>query len=110
MDQELIQIYTMATRTACLQMTAAHLGALRDSVEHASCLTGKSGWARSAAAHAEIFTLLAGMTGDPVLSAVAPGTPDALYRVVGPAVQGMIVGSRQRLLACMRMRDADGAA
>lgn len=46
-DEGLIQIQAMAARIACLQMTALHLKALHDSVDHASCLpTGPSGIAR----------------------------------------------------------------
>jgi hypothetical protein len=59
MDEGLIQVQAMATRIACLRMTAQHLTALRDTVERASCLPARSDWDRKAAAHAEIFHLLA---------------------------------------------------
>jgi hypothetical protein len=58
MDEGLIQIQAMAARIACLQMTAQHLKALHDSVEHASCRPTRSQWDRKAAAHADSFRLL----------------------------------------------------
>jgi hypothetical protein len=38
MDDGLIQVQAMATRIACLRMTAQQLKAVQDSVERASCL------------------------------------------------------------------------
>lgn len=113
MDDELIRVHAMATRAACARMTTMRLSALRDSAEHASCLPGKSAWDRRAAAHAEIFILLARMTDDPVLAPVLLGAADDVHHLVlvaGPAANGMIVSSRRRLLAYMRAGDADGAA
>jgi DNA-binding GntR family transcriptional regulator len=110
MDEDLIQVCTMATRDACVRMTTARLRALHDSVEYASCLTGGSGWGQRAAAHAEIFTLLADMTDGADLATVMPATTDVVYDAVGPVAHGMIVSSRRRLLAHMRAGDADGAA
>ena len=113
MDDELIRVHAMATRAACTRMTTTRLRALRDSVEHASCLPGKSAWDRRAAAHAEIFILLARMTDDPLLTPVLLSAADDVHHLVlvaGPAANGMIVSSRQRLLAYMRAGDADGAA
>jgi hypothetical protein len=54
------------------------------------------------------------MTDDPALAPVLQGAAGVLHHlvlVVGPAANGMIVSSRQRLLAYMRAGgDADGAA
>ncbi len=50
MDEGLIQVQAMATRIACLRMTARHLKALHDSIECASCLPGRSQWDRKVAA------------------------------------------------------------
>ena len=105
MDDEFIRINAMATGAACAQMTAMRLRGLHDSVEHASCLPGKSAWHRRAAAHAEIFILLARMTDDPVLAPVLLGAADDVHHLVlvaGPAANGTILSSRQRLLAYMR--------
>jgi GntR family transcriptional regulator, transcriptional repressor for pyruvate dehydrogenase complex len=113
MDEGLILLQATATRAACARMTAQHLRALHDSVEHACCLRGRFPWDRRAAAHAEIFTLLADMTDDPALAPVLRGAAGVMHHlvlVVGPAANGMIVSSRQRLLAYMRAGDADGAA
>lgn len=113
MDDEFIRVNAMATRAACARMTTMRLRALHDSAEHASCLLGKSAWDRRAAAHAEIFILLARMTDDPVLAPVLLGAADDVHHLVlvaGPAANGMILSSRQRLLAYMRAGDADGAA
>jgi DNA-binding FadR family transcriptional regulator len=111
--EELIHGQAIAARIACEQMTAPALLILRDSVERASSLPTRPGWARKAAAHAEIFRLLADLAGDRA-AAMAPGGRDGLIRdlmrTVGPAANGMITSSRQRLLAHLHAGDADGAA
>ena len=109
---ELIEAQALAARTACEQMTAPAMKRLLDSVERASSLPARPGWERKAAAHAEFFRLLADVAGD---QAPAGLTGQArlirdLMRTVGPAVNGMITSSRQRLLARLRAGDADGAA
>ncbi len=113
MDEGLIQVQVMATRIACQRMTAEHLKALHDSVEHAACLPARSQWDRKAAAHAEIFQLLADVADDPVLGPVLTGSAGSAYHLmvtVGRAADGMIAGSRQRLLAHLRARNAEQAA
>ena len=113
MDEGLIQIQVMATRLACLRMTAQHLAALHDSVEHASRLPARSQWDRKAAAHAEIFGLLAEMAADPVLAPALSGGAGLVHHLmltVGPGAGGMIAGSRRRLLAHLRSGDAEEAA
>lgn len=82
MDDEFIRVNAMATRAACARMTTMRLRALHDSAEHASCLLGKSAWDRRAAAHAEIFILLARMTDDPVLAPVLLGAADDVHHLV----------------------------
>jgi hypothetical protein len=59
MEQGMIQAQAMAARIACAWMTMVHLTALHDSVERACGLAGRPQWGRKAAAHAEIFSLLA---------------------------------------------------
>ena len=112
MEEGMIQLLAMAARVACARMTTQRLAALRDSVEQASCLA-RSQWERKAAAHAEIFTLLAEVVDDPGLTPVlqdgAEGMRD-LMLAVGRSADGMIVGSRQRLLAYIRAGDGEGAA
>jgi GntR family transcriptional repressor for pyruvate dehydrogenase complex len=113
MEEGMIQAQAMAARTACARMTTLHLGALHDSVEWACGLAGKSQWDRKAAAHAEIFSLLADVVDDPLLAPLltaGPGYMRELMLAVGRAADGMIVSSRRRLLAHMRAGDGEGAA
>jgi hypothetical protein len=112
MDEELIQAQAMAARIVCLRMTAQHLKTLHDSVDQASRLPARSQWDRKAAAHAEIFSLLAAAA-DPVRSEalhVAADLVHDLMLAVGPAAGGMIASSRRRLLAHMAAGRADEAA
>jgi hypothetical protein len=112
MDEELIQAQATAARIVCLRMTAQHLKTLHDSVDQASRLPARSQWDRKAAAHAEIFSLLAAAA-DPVPSEalhVAADLVHDLMLAVGPAAGGMIASSRRRLLAHMAAGRADEAA
>ncbi len=108
-------IWTQATaarvRIACEKLTAPALGMLRDSVECAASLPTKPGWERKAAAHAEIFRLLADIAGDRVAEDPGGGVGFAgeLLRAAGPAVNGMITSSRRRLLEHLLAGDADAA-
>src|SRR6266446_6685713 len=102
----------MATRAAYVRMTTPRLRDRHDSVEQASCLQARSGpgWDRRAAAYAEIFTLLAGMTDDATLAPVllgAAGVVGRLMIVAGPTANDIIASCRQRLLACLRAGDED---
>ena len=54
----MIQAQAVA-RIACARMTMVHLTALHDSVDGLAALRGRSPWGRRAAAHAEMFSLLA---------------------------------------------------
>jgi DNA-binding FadR family transcriptional regulator len=113
MEEGMIRAQAMAARIACARMTTPHLRALHDSVEHAVCLTARSQWERKAAAHAEIFDLLADVVDDPVLVPMLSGGAgymSDLMVAVGRAADGMIASSRKRLLAHMRAGDGDGAA
>jgi DNA-binding FadR family transcriptional regulator len=87
-------------RLACAQMTVPALEMLRDSVGCAASLPTRSGWERKAAAHAEIFGLLAEIAGEPAAGNPGGGTGfiRELMRAVGPAANGMITSSRRRLL------------
>ena len=74
---------------------------------------GRFQWGRKAAAHAEIFSLLAGMVDDPLLAPLlSGGTAYAreMMLAVGRVADGMIVSSRRRLLAHLRAGDGQGAA
>ena len=113
MEEAMIQAQAMAASVACARMTALHLSALHDSVERASCLAAGSQWDRKAAAHAEIFDLLADVADDPTLAPLLKGGAAyvrELMLTVGRAADGMIVSSRRRLSAHMRAGDWEGAA
>jgi DNA-binding FadR family transcriptional regulator len=114
MDEELIWWCVMATRAACARMTAAHLKALQDCVGQACCLPARLAWGLRAAVHVQIFNLLSDVAADhPVPALVlteAVGTVYDLMVAVGPTADGMIKSSRSRLLALIRVGDADGAA
>ena len=113
LSAELIWIQATAARIriACEKMTAPALGMLRDSVECAASLPTKPGWERKAAAHAEIFRLLAEIAGDRAAGnpGGAAGFAGELMHAVGPAVNGMITSSRRRLLEHLLAGDAGAA-
>ena len=109
----MISLLTAATRIACRQMTPQHLTALDASVERASCLSARYDWERKVTAHAELFTMLADVTGDRDLARLVSSAAERLQDLVmtvGPAADGMILSSRRRLLRELRAWNADGAA
>lgn len=109
----MISVLSAATRIACRQMTLQHLDALQASLEQASGLPARPDWGRKAAAHAELFSVLGGLTGDcdlALLVSSAAGRLHDLVLTVGPAADGIILSSRRRLLRQLRTWDADGAA
>ena len=113
MEEAMIQAQAVAARVACARMTALNLSALHDSVERACCFAAGSQWDRKAAAHAEIFDLLADVADDPTLAPLLKGGAPyvrELMLAVGRAADGMIVSSRRRLLTHMRAGDREGAA
>jgi GntR family transcriptional regulator, transcriptional repressor for pyruvate dehydrogenase complex len=113
-DDELIRWGVLATRAACARMTAQHLRVLQDHVGQARCLPARFAWDRKAAAHAQIFNLLADVITDRPIPAVllnqVVGAMHDLMITVGPAADGIILSSRRRLLEAIRAGDADGAA
>jgi hypothetical protein len=113
--EDLIQVQAMTARIACEHMTAQALKAWSDSVDRASRLPAEPGWETKAAAHAEIFCLLADVAGVAGGQAVIVQHARArlirdLMLAVGPGANGMITGSRHRLLQRLRVSDPDGAA
>jgi DNA-binding GntR family transcriptional regulator len=127
-DDELILWCALATRAACLRMTAQHVKALEDSVAQVRCLPARFAWDRKATAHAQILNLLADAAGaahptirggarypaprsvPAVLLNNAVGAVYDLMVTVGPAADGIILSSRRRLLDLIRAGDAEGAA
>ena len=113
MEEGVIQAQAMAARIACARMTMPHLTALHDSVERACGFAAGSQWDRKAAAHAEMFSLLADVVDDPLLAPLLTGGAGymrGLMLAVGRAADGMIVSSRRRLLAHLRAGDGEAAA
>jgi DNA-binding FadR family transcriptional regulator len=105
MDNGLIAAQAIAVKFAFRRLTAINLKLLDDSVEQAVRIPGTSGWDRKAAAHAEIFNVLADVTGDPVVAPVlisGVGLSYDLMVAAGRAADGMITGSRRRMLAQLR--------
>jgi len=105
----MIRAQAMAARLACARMTVLHLAELHDSLERACRLRARSQWARKAAAHAEIFSLLAGVVDDPLLTGNAADLGNVML-AVGHGADGMIISSRRRLLAHLRAGDGEAAA
>jgi DNA-binding FadR family transcriptional regulator len=110
--EEFIEMQVMTARVACGRITPSALLVLGESVQRAAGLPSRPGWEHKAVAHAETFRLLADVA---ARHGVATGA-DSTHRVmrdlmimVGPAANGMILGSRRRLLAHLRAQDADGA-
>jgi hypothetical protein len=82
MEEGMIQAQVIAARLACARITVRHLEALQDSVERACGLAGRCQWDRKAAAHAEIFGLLADVADDPVLAPVLRGGPGYVRELI----------------------------
>jgi hypothetical protein len=78
-------------------------------VRQACGLESRSQWCRKAAAHAEIFSLLANVVDDPLLDGGTAYVRELMLAVGRPA-DGMIASSRRRLLAGLRASDSEGAA
>jgi DNA-binding FadR family transcriptional regulator len=113
MDEQIIELYALVARTACLRMTPQHLAALQSSLDQTSCLSARLQWDRKATAHAEMFNLLADAVAEALPSSLlssATGRVHDLMITVGPAADGIALNARRRLLALIRAGDADGAA
>ena len=111
-DEDLIAMLAVTTRTACRRMTIGQFGALSGSVAQAESLPARPYWDRKAVAHAEAIRLLGDMTGDPVLIRLAglgAGWTYDLAVAAGPRADGIILGSRRRLLGHLRAGDAEAA-
>lgn len=113
MTDELIEVQISAAHIACGRITAPHLKALYDSVEQACRIPAALWWDRKAAAHAEIFNVLADAADDPLAGAAlgsGVGLAYDLMLAAGPAADGMIISSRQRLLTHLCAGDSEAAA
>jgi hypothetical protein len=96
MDDELIQGQVVAVRIACRRITVQRLEALHHSVEQACLLPVRFGWDRKAAAHAEIFNMLADAVRDLVLRQIlnsGVGLVHHLMLAAGPAADAPLAGT-----------------
>lgn len=112
-DEVLIQLLAMAVHHLCGRLSPAQLQGMRHSIEQARLVPRHVEWDRRAAAHAEIFGLLADAAGHQSLTRMlSSGAGFAHYLMVaaGPAAGLMTANSRQRLLAFLSADDAEGAA
>jgi DNA-binding GntR family transcriptional regulator len=110
--EDLIQRQAMIARIACGRMKTPTLNAVRGTIEHARRLPAKPGWAHKAAAHAEVYRLLADIAGDAGAGerGSRAGLICELMRTVGPAADQIIISSHRRLLAHLSAGDGDGAS
>ena len=104
----MIRAQAMAARIACERMTMVRLTRLHDSVERACGLAARPRWDGKAAAHAEIFNLLADAADDPRLTESVASARELIV-AVGRAADGMIISSRRRLLSHLHAGDGEGA-
>jgi DNA-binding FadR family transcriptional regulator len=110
---ESIETQVIAIRIACGQLTSQQLKALQDSVERACRVPDALPWDRQAAAHAEMFNVLAGAVNDPLAASVLSSGVGLAYDLTvaaGRGVAGMVIGSRRRLLRHLLAGDAEAAA
>ena len=97
MEEGMVQAQAMAARIACARMTMLHLTELHDSVERACCLAGRSQWGRKAAAHAEIFSLLADVVDDPLLAPLLTVVPLQIFACELATAKGLDVDQPRNL-------------
>jgi DNA-binding GntR family transcriptional regulator len=113
MNEELIQALATATRIACMTATSPCQAVLQASLDQARDTPAGSGWDRKAAAHAEFFTALADVAGDPCAAPVLNHGAGLAYDLMigaGRAADGIVTNSRKRMLAYLRAGDAEEAA
>jgi DNA-binding FadR family transcriptional regulator len=109
---DLIPALATAIRITCRHLTVPCLQTIGAHVEQGIGLPRKPGWERKAAAHAQLYRLLADAANDPVVASVLRmGT--VLVRdlavTAGPGSDGMITNAHRRLLAHLSAADADAA-
>jgi DNA-binding GntR family transcriptional regulator len=113
MYEELIRVQGAAARVVCAGITARQLAVLQDSVQLAAGLPDGTGWDRRAAAHGQVFTLLAAAAGDSIVAAILGSGAEHLRDLAigaGPEAAGILASSHRRLLAHLRAGDAGAAA
>ena len=94
-------------------MSVQRVEVLHRCIEQACLLSASLDWDRKAAAHAEIFNLLADAVRDPALCQVLKsgvGLAHHLLMTAGPVTDGVVANSRRRALAGFLAGDPDKAA
>jgi DNA-binding GntR family transcriptional regulator len=107
----LVPALATAVRLTCPHLSAQNLQAIGTQVEQGSRLPRKPGWERRAAAHAQLYRLLADAVDDPVVAPVLRMGAELvrdLAVTAGPGTDGLITSAHRRLLA--RLGAADAAA
>jgi DNA-binding GntR family transcriptional regulator len=112
-DDAAIRVLALAVRDVCGRLTAAQLEQLRRSAQGACLMPRHVGWDRRAAAHAEIFALLADAADHQVLARmldVGVGFTHHLMIAAGPVAGLVAAHSSERLVALLSVGDAEAAA
>jgi DNA-binding FadR family transcriptional regulator len=112
MYENMIPALATATGIACLQLTSQHITTIENAVEQGTRLPRSPGWEHKATVHAEIFSLLAEAVDYPAVAGVLSLGAEIVRDLAitsGPAADGIIINSHQRLLAHLRARDANAA-
>jgi DNA-binding GntR family transcriptional regulator len=113
-DDTTIQILALAVQDVCGRLTAPHLAELRRSAQRACLMPRHVGWDLRAAAHAEIFALLADAAAEhQVLARIlnfGVGFTYHLMIAAGPVAGLVTARSSERLLALLSAGDAEAAA
>lgn len=113
MNEDLIEAVATATRIACPAITSPRQAALQASLDQACGIPARSGWDRKAAAHAEFFTALADVAGDPRAASVLTHGAGLAYDLMigtGRAADSIVINSRKRMLTHLGAGDAELAA
>jgi DNA-binding FadR family transcriptional regulator len=108
----LVPALATAMRLTCPRLSAPNLQAIGTRVEQGSRLPCKPGWERKAAAHAQLYWLLADAVDDPVVVPVLRMGAELvrdLAVTAGPGSDGLITNAHRRLLARLGAADADAA-
>jgi hypothetical protein len=111
--EEVIWGQAMVAQSACERMTEPALNAVRDTIERACRLPSRPGWGQKAAAHAELYPLLADVAGTLAVAGRRGSAAAVIWELmctVGPVADGMIMSSRRRLLAHLSAGDGCTAA
>jgi DNA-binding GntR family transcriptional regulator len=113
MNDDMVERLAVATHIACTAITIPRLNNLQASVNQACAIPAGFPWDRKAAAHAEIFNVLADASEDPWAAHtlnLGVGLAYDLMMTVGRVADGMAANSRKRMLAHLRAGDAEAAA